>query len=99
MPKAELPPLPYEQVQRRAYELYERRGRQEGRQLDDWLQAEQDLLSAASAALTDVRAEVAPSATTPRRRPAPKPRQGARKNGTRQRVERVQIRNKEDVAT
>jgi len=62
MPKAELPPLPYEQVQRRAYELYEQRGRQDGRQLDDWLQAEHDLLSGAKA-------------TTPRRRSTPKRRQ------------------------
>jgi len=75
MPKAELPPLPYEQVQRRAYELYEQRGRQDGRQLDDWLQAEQDLLSAASTAIADIRAEVAPKAPTPRRRSTPKPRQ------------------------
>ena len=75
MPQAELPPLPYEQVQRRAYELYEQRGRQDGRQLDDWLQAEQDLLSAASSAIGDVRAAVAPKAPTPRRRSTPKPGQ------------------------
>jgi len=30
-----------EQIRRRAYELYEAGGRQEGRELDDWLRAEE----------------------------------------------------------
>jgi hypothetical protein len=29
-----------EQIRLRAYELYEQRGREDGRDLDDWLQAE-----------------------------------------------------------
>lgn len=29
-----------EQIRRRAYELYEQRGRDDGREQDDWLQAE-----------------------------------------------------------
>jgi hypothetical protein len=29
-----------ERIRLRAYELYERRGREDGRDLDDWLQAE-----------------------------------------------------------
>lgn len=29
-----------EQIQQRAYELYEQRGRTDGHELDDWLQAE-----------------------------------------------------------
>jgi hypothetical protein len=29
-----------QQIQQRAYELYEQRGRTDGRELDDWLQAE-----------------------------------------------------------
>lgn len=33
----------YERVARRAYELYEQRGRQEGLDLDDWITAEQQL--------------------------------------------------------
>lgn len=33
-------------IARRAYELYERRGRDQGHDLDDWLQAERDLRSA-----------------------------------------------------
>ncbi len=32
-----------EDIRRRAYELYEERGRGEGHELDDWLQAEQEI--------------------------------------------------------
>lgn len=32
-----------EQIRRRAHELYEQRGRDEGRELDDWLQAESEV--------------------------------------------------------
>jgi hypothetical protein len=35
-----------EQVRQRAYELYLRRGNESGSELDDWLQAEQEILSA-----------------------------------------------------
>ena len=37
----------YERIARRAYELYEQRGRQEGRDVEDWLKAEQQLAGAA----------------------------------------------------
>lgn len=37
----------YECIARRAYELYEQRGRQEGRDLEDWLKAEEQLAGAA----------------------------------------------------
>jgi Protein of unknown function (DUF2934) len=37
----------YERIARRAYELYEQRGRQEGLELEDWLNAEQQLAGAA----------------------------------------------------
>lgn len=33
-----------EQVRRRAYELYVERGNQSGSELDDWLQAEEEIL-------------------------------------------------------
>jgi hypothetical protein len=33
----------HEQIERRAYELYEVRGRVDGQDLDDWLQAEREL--------------------------------------------------------
>jgi hypothetical protein len=32
-----------DKIARRAYEIYERRGRQDGRDFDDWLEAEQEL--------------------------------------------------------
>ena len=32
-----------QQIQQRAYELYEQRGRTEGHDLDDWLQAEREI--------------------------------------------------------
>jgi hypothetical protein len=35
--------LTQEGIARRAFELYEKRGRQEGRDIDDWLLAEQEL--------------------------------------------------------
>jgi hypothetical protein len=37
-------PDPKEQVRRRAFELYEQRGREEGHELDDWLQAESEIV-------------------------------------------------------
>lgn len=35
-----------EQIRLRAYELYEARGREDGRELEDWLQAEAEILGA-----------------------------------------------------
>jgi outer membrane protein TolC len=35
-----------EQIERRAYELYEQRGRIHGFDIDDWLQAENEVLDA-----------------------------------------------------
>lgn len=35
-----------ERIRRRAYELYVQRGKQSGSELDDWLQAEQEILRA-----------------------------------------------------
>jgi hypothetical protein len=37
-----------EQIRRRAYELYEQRGRNDGHELDDWLQAESEMTRPAS---------------------------------------------------
>lgn len=36
----------HERIERRAYELYEQRGRQEGRALEDWVNAERQLVGA-----------------------------------------------------
>jgi hypothetical protein len=33
----------HDAIKRRAYELYESRGREDGRDLDDWLQAEHEV--------------------------------------------------------
>jgi len=35
-----------EQIRLRAYELYEARGREDGHEVDDWLQAEAEVLGA-----------------------------------------------------
>ena len=35
----------FERISRRAYELCEQRGRQEGRDLEDWLDAERQLMA------------------------------------------------------
>ena len=40
-----------ERVRRRAYELYVERGNESGSELDDWLQAEEEILRAADGAL------------------------------------------------
>ena len=45
-PKSDEPTvlIPIEhQIQQRAYELYEQRGRADGHELDDWLQAEREI--------------------------------------------------------
>ena len=39
-----------EDVRRRAYELYEKRGRKDGHEVDDWLRAEAELIEAAAKA-------------------------------------------------
>ena len=41
-----------EQVNRRAFELYEQRGRQDGHDLEDWLQAESELVQQRTKATT-----------------------------------------------
>lgn len=44
--KQNLPSDSEERIRRRAYELYEERGRADGFALDDWLQAEAEILGA-----------------------------------------------------
>jgi hypothetical protein len=39
------PEILEDQIRSRAYELYEERGKKDGRDLDDWLRAEADLTS------------------------------------------------------
>ena len=45
--------IEFEKVARRAYERYEARGRQAGRDMEDWLEAERELRQSASS--TDTR--------------------------------------------
>ena len=40
-----------EQICQRAYQLYEARGREDGRDLDDWLQAEAEILGSKKTAV------------------------------------------------
>ena len=42
----------YERIARRAYELYLQRGQQEGRDLEDWVKAEQQLAGEAGKKMT-----------------------------------------------
>lgn len=42
-PEAAAPQISAEQIARRAYELFVARGRAEGHDLEDWLQAEREL--------------------------------------------------------
>lgn len=42
-PTPEAPSELQEQIRLRAYELYEQRGGEDGRELDDWLQAEAEV--------------------------------------------------------
>ena len=55
-----------EEIERRAYELYEQRGRKDGRDWDDWLQAEREMNP------TEIQSEVETIAPepTPRRQEA-----------------------------
>ena len=39
----EITPTLHEQIRRGAFEVFEQRGREEGHELDDWLQAEEEL--------------------------------------------------------
>ncbi|HET7183706.1 MAG TPA: DUF2934 domain-containing protein, partial [Terriglobales bacterium] len=62
-----------ERIRSRAYELFEKRGGEHGRALDDWLQAEAELL----------RSKLGPTpvATKPLRT-EPAPRVGVKRKGT-----------------
>lgn len=54
--------LNHDDIARRAYELYETRGREDGHDQEDWLQAERDLNS------IDVAMERSPASSVQRRR-------------------------------
>jgi len=54
-----------ERIRRRAYELYVQRGHQSGRELDDWVQAEQEILRAHEDLLVDEASEESFPASDP----------------------------------
>ena len=54
-----------DQIRLRAYELYEQRGRTDGHDVDDWLQAESDMIPMKTKTVAAYRAS---AATSPRSR-------------------------------
>lgn len=63
-----------EQISRRAYELYERRGREDGHETEDWLRAEAELAAERNqpATVAAVKAaRKAPAASTGKAKPKP----------------------------
>ena len=55
----------YQSISRRAYALFEGRGRQDGHDLDDWLQAEADILIPVRAGIEDSRHQLTVRALVP----------------------------------
>lgn len=56
-----------ERIRRRAYELYVERGNQSGSELDDWLQAEDEILQAREEAVDESSEESFPASDPPAR--------------------------------
>jgi len=58
-----------EKIAKRAYEMYEARGKQDGAQMDDWLKAEQEILAQESS-FNQKRTTLKSAPVKNRRRPA-----------------------------
>ena len=54
-----------ERVRRRAYELYVERGNESGSELDDWLQAEEEIRRAQEKAIDEASEESFPASDPP----------------------------------
>jgi hypothetical protein len=54
-----------ERIRRRAYELYVQRGNESGSELDDWLQAEEEIRRAQEQAIDEASEESFPASDPP----------------------------------
>lgn len=54
-----------ERIRRRAYELYIRRGKEPGRELDDWLQAEEEIRRPQKDPIDEASEESFPASDSP----------------------------------
>ena len=57
----------HEDVERRAYQLYEQRGREDGHDWDDWLAAERQLRGSAAESASAAATQTAPSSISRQR--------------------------------
>jgi hypothetical protein len=65
-PKSNIETLPLEErIRRRAYELYVQRGNESGSELDDWLQAEEEILRAREESIDEASEESFPASDPP----------------------------------
>jgi len=65
-PESKIETLPLEErIHRRAYELYVLRGNQSGSELDDWLQAEEEIRRATEQAIDEASEESFPASDRP----------------------------------
>jgi len=65
-PESKIETLPLEErIHRRAYELYVLRGNQSGSELDDWLQAEEEIRRATEQAIDEASEESFPASDPP----------------------------------
>jgi hypothetical protein len=65
-PKSTIETLPLEErIRRRAYELYVQRGNESGSELDDWLQAEEEIRRAREEGIDEASEESFPASDAP----------------------------------
>ena len=67
----------HEQIERRAYELFQARGGQDGYHIDDWLQAEKEIAGAVTKKAAAVRKTASGKAPTAAKKKAAAPKKKA----------------------